>query len=124
MPDKEIQPCQQYFEKVRERLTMIYVIVKSDLGIRQVFLAVAAVVQKVFEIAFEFGYIYHNRIFVQLTDGFSLLLVHLDSGIEQFQEQAGEPADVIRQQIGIVIMSTVQNFADPSVPCLVAFCRW
>ena len=124
MPNKEIQPGQEYSEKACERLTMIDVIVKSDLGIGQVFLAVAAVVQQVFEIALVFGYIHHNRSFVQLTDGFGLLLVDLYSGIKQPQKQAGESADVIRQQIGIVIMRTVQNSADPSGPLRAGICRW
>ena len=47
------------------------------------FLTVAAVIEQVFEITFEFGYIHDKCVFFQLLNDCGLLLVQLNSRVEK-----------------------------------------
>ena len=114
MPQKVIYAGKQNSEYARYRLPEIHLIVKPDLWKRKVFLAVAIVVEEVFEITLEFGYIHHNGIFFQLLKDLDLFILQPNSGIEEFQNQVSEAADVAWKKTSIMIMGVLQEFAGPS----------
>ena len=78
-------------------------------------LPVAVIVEEVLKKTFKFGYVNNNGLFIQLLKNSGLLVIHLDPRVEKLKKQIGEAAGFVRQQAGVLIIGTTQDFVDPSV---------
>jgi hypothetical protein len=88
-------------------------VVKSDLGKREVQLTITLIIKQKFKIICEFRYIHNNGIFFELSYNIGLLFFDFNPGVEKLEDQGGNATDFTGKKTTVVVVGSLEYPGQP-----------